>query len=137
STTCDIDPKLLAKLEAFRFAKRSEGNAVIICKIDRNSLLIQEDTDETNISLEDIQELLPESVPRFIVLSYELKHDDGRTSYPLVFLYYSPQSAKPEMNMLYASAKTHFQSKVGLGKVYDVKEAEDLTDEWLREKLLK
>ncbi|KAG0235244.1 hypothetical protein BGW41_000855, partial [Actinomortierella wolfii] len=137
SKTCDIDPSLLTKLEAFRFAKRSQGNSALICKIDKNKHLILEDASEDNITLEDLQEQLPESVPRYVVLSYELKHDDGRTSYPLVFLYYAPEGAKPELNMLYASAKTHFQNTVGLGKVYDVKDAEDLTDEWLREKLLK
>lgn len=39
--------------------------------------------------------------------------------------------------MLYASAKTHFQNKVGLGKVFDLQDSEDLTDDWLRAKLLK
>ncbi|KAF9972878.1 hypothetical protein BGZ73_003912 [Actinomortierella ambigua] len=137
SKTCDIDPKLLAKLEAFRFAKRSQGNAALVCKIDRNKHLIEEAQDEDNITLEDLQDLLPPSVPRFVVLSYELKHDDGRISYPLVFLYYAPEGTKPELNVLYASAKTHFQNTAGLGKVHDVKDAEDLTDAWLREKLLK
>jgi hypothetical protein len=66
-----------------------------------------------------------------------LKHDDGRKSYPLVFLYYSPKGVKPELNMLYASAKTYFQNKVGLGKVFDLQDAEGLTDDWLRAKLLK
>ncbi|KAG0275237.1 hypothetical protein BGZ96_003874 [Linnemannia gamsii] len=137
SNTCDIDPALIEKLEAFRFAKRSQGNGALICKIDKNKLLIVEDEDEDNLSIEDLAELLPENTPRYIVLSYELKHDDGRQSYPLVFLYYSPKGVKPELNMLYASAKTYFQNKVGLGKVFDLQDAEGLTDDWLRAKLLK
>ncbi|KAG0048083.1 hypothetical protein BGZ89_004712 [Linnemannia elongata] len=137
STTCDIDPALLAKLEAFRFAKRSQGNAALICQIDKKELLIVEDKDEDNLTIEELSEFLPENTPRYVVLSYELKHDDGRQSYPLVFLYYSPKGVKPELNMLYASAKTHFQNKVGLGKVFDLQDSEDLTDDWLRAKLLK
>ncbi|KAF9916635.1 hypothetical protein FBU30_001240 [Linnemannia zychae] len=137
SNTCDIDPALLEKLEAFRFAKRSQGNATLVCKIDKDKLLIVEDEDEENVSIEDLAELLPENTPRYVVLSFELKHDDGRLSYPLVFLYYSPKGVKPELNMLYASAKTYFQNKANLGKVFDLQDAEDLTDDWLRSKLLK
>ncbi|KAF8925608.1 hypothetical protein BGZ47_003151 [Haplosporangium gracile] len=137
SQTCDIDPALLEKLEAFRFAKRSQGNAALICKIDKAKLLIVEDEDEDNLSIEDLAELLPDNTPRYIVLSFELKHDDGRQSYPLVFLYYSPKGVKPELNMLYASAKTYFQNKADLGKVFDLQDPEELTDQWLRAKLLK
>ncbi|KAG0202133.1 hypothetical protein BGX28_005275 [Mortierella sp. GBA30] len=135
SSTCDIDPHLVEKLEAFRFAKRSQGNAALICKIDKNKLLIQEDEELESVTMDDVAEMLPENTPRYVVLSFELKHDDGRVSYPLVFIYYSPKGAKPELNMLYASAKTHFQNKIGLGKVFDIDDAEALTEEWLRSKL--
>ncbi|KAF8930224.1 hypothetical protein BGZ58_008371 [Dissophora ornata] len=137
SSTCEVDPSLVEKIEAFRFAKRSQGNAALICKIDKNKLLIEEDEDEDSLTLEELADLLPENTPRYIVLSFELKHEDGRLSYPLVFLYYSPTGVKPELNMLYASAKTYFQNKVGLGKVLDLQDAEVLTEEWLRSKLLK
>ncbi|KAF9272730.1 hypothetical protein BGZ88_004468 [Linnemannia elongata] len=137
STTCDIDPTLLAKLEAFRFAKRSQGNAALICKINREKFVIEEDDDVENLAIDALADLLPGNTPRYVVLSYELKHDDGRQSYPLVFLYYSPMGVKTDLNMLYASAKTHFQNKVGLGKVFDLQDSEDLTDAWLRAKLLK
>ncbi|KAF9543493.1 hypothetical protein EC957_000854 [Mortierella hygrophila] len=146
SRTCDIDPALLEKLEAFRFAKRSEGNAALICMIDKRKLLIVEEeveddegeaVDMDNLSIEVLASVLPTSTPRYIVLSYGLKHDDGRQSYPLVFLYYSPKGVKPEFNVLYASSKTYFQNKVGLGKAFDLQDTRDLTDDWLRAKLLK
>ncbi|KAF9343996.1 hypothetical protein BGX26_004941 [Mortierella sp. AD094] len=137
ATTCDIDPDLVTKIEAFRFAKRSQGNAALICKIDKNKLLIEEDEDQDSITMEELAESLPDNTPRYVVLSFELKHDDGRLSYPLVFLYYAPSGVKPELNMLYASAKTYFQNKVGLGKVFDVQDADTLTEDWMRSMLLK
>ncbi|KAF9101177.1 hypothetical protein BGX27_011587 [Mortierella sp. AM989] len=137
ASTCDIDPSLIAEIEAFRFAKRSEGNAAIICKIDKNKLLIEADEVLESSSIEDLAEMLPENSPRYIVLSIELKHSDGRLSFPLVFIYYSPPGVKPELNMLYASAKTYFQNKVGLGKVFDVQNAGTLTKEWMSSMLLK
>ncbi|KAF9968797.1 hypothetical protein BGZ70_005601 [Mortierella alpina] len=136
SSTCDIDPNLVAKLKAFRFAKRSQGIAALICKIDKNKLLIEEDEDLQLESLDELAESLPENTPRYVVVSYELKHDDGRVSYPLVFIYYSPNGVKPELNMLYASAKTHFQTANDLGKVFDLHDAESLTEKWMRTKLL-
>ncbi|CAO3568592.1 unnamed protein product [Mortierella alpina] len=136
SSTCEIDPSLTAKLEAFRFAKRTRGIAALICKIDKNKLLIEEDEDLELEALEELAETLPENTPRYVVVSYELNHDDGRVSYPLVFIYYSPKGVKPELNMLYASAKTHFQNESGLGKVFDLHDAESLTEKWMRSKLL-
>ena len=43
-------------------------------------------------------------MPRYIVLSFEMKHKDDRISYPLVFLYYVPESAKIDLKMIYSSA---------------------------------
>lgn len=44
---------------------------------------------------------LPENSPRFIVLSYELHHKDGRTSFPLVLIYWAPQTSSMELKTLY------------------------------------
>ncbi|RIB12789.1 hypothetical protein C2G38_1785715 [Gigaspora rosea] len=137
SSTCEVDPELLEKLRKFRFGKKSQkGTSAFVLKIDMAKLLVIEDVLYDDISLEDLVEELPENTPRYIVLSYELSHRDGRKSFPLVLIYYSPPSSKPEIHMLYASAKTYFQQKADLNKVFDIREAEELTNEWLREKLL-
>ncbi|CAG8454209.1 9414_t:CDS:10 [Paraglomus occultum] len=136
-STCDIDPEVLQKLRKFRFSKRSQkGSAAFVLKIDRERLCIVEDQVYDEITLEDLVEELPETSPRYIVLSYELTHNDGRKSYPLVLIYYSPVSTKPELHMLYASAKTYFQQRADVNKVFDIREAEALSDEWLQKKLL-
>ena len=57
-----------------------------------------------NTSIEEIAEELPTSSPRFLILSYELKHKDGRVSYPLVGIYYCPVGSSTNMRMLYASS---------------------------------
>lgn len=41
-------------------------------------------------SLEAIVDALPETTPRYLVLSYPWTHGDGRVSYPLIVLYYCP-----------------------------------------------
>ena len=44
---------------------------------------------------------LPENSPRFVVLSYELNHNDGRTSFPLILIYWAPQTSSMELSTLY------------------------------------
>jgi hypothetical protein len=57
-----------------------------------------------NTTVEEIAEELPTSTPRFLIMSYELKHKDGRVSYPLVGIYYCPVGASTNLKMLYASS---------------------------------
>ncbi|KAI8645627.1 hypothetical protein BD408DRAFT_411266 [Parasitella parasitica] len=135
SSTCEIDADLVQKIKDFRFAKYESGNAAFVLQIDRKTLKIVEDEVYDNISLEDLIEELPENTPRFIILSYELKHDDGRTNFPLVFVYWSPSTAKAEVNMLYASAKTYLQEKIEVNRGFDIREADSLTDEFLKKNL--
>ncbi|RUP43222.1 hypothetical protein BC936DRAFT_137462 [Jimgerdemannia flammicorona] len=105
---CDIDPKVLEKLKQFRFAKKSKGNAAYV---------FEEDEMYDDITMEDLVDVLPENSPRYIVLSYELHHHDGRNSFPLVFIYWSPNTVKSEMHMLYAGVKTYLQSQADVSKV--------------------
>ena len=45
---------------------------------------------QDNETLEDIQNELPASQPRFLVYSYCHDHGDGRKSYPMCFIFISP-----------------------------------------------
>jgi hypothetical protein len=55
---------------------------------------------------------LPENTPRYIVLSHELNHPDGRKSYPLVLVNWAPTSSEMGMLTLHASAFLDFQHLV-------------------------
>ena len=44
-----------------------------------------------DLKIEDLEAELPTHEPRYIALSYCYNHDDGRISYPLVFIFVSPQ----------------------------------------------
>ena len=55
---------------------------------------------------------LPENTPRYVVLSYELQHKDGRTSFPLVLINWSPMTSETGMLTLHASALLNFQTTV-------------------------
>merc|ERR1712226_386597 len=87
-------------------------------------------------NLEDVEELrdnLPDHQPRFVVYTFKLENSDSRLSYPMCFIFSSPKGCKPEMNMMYAGSKLALVDKVGLQHVFEVRELEELTEEWLGE----
>lgn len=55
---------------------------------------------------------LPENAPRYVVLSYELNHSDGRKSFPLVLVNWAPVSSEMSLLTLHASALLDFQNTV-------------------------
>ena len=57
---------------------------------------------------------LPENAPRYVLLSYELNHSDGRKSFPLVLVNWAPRSSEISLLTLHASAFLDFQSTVGI-----------------------
>ncbi|KAI9217213.1 hypothetical protein BC828DRAFT_351713, partial [Blastocladiella britannica] len=85
-----IAPDLPELLKKFRL-RRSKTMAAMLLKIDFNDLTVQHDeTLEDLPSLEELADALPESTPRYVVLSYVVNHADGRVSYPLVMMQYTP-----------------------------------------------
>uniref|UniRef100_A0A8D0GIE6 Glia maturation factor n=1 Tax=Sphenodon punctatus TaxID=8508 RepID=A0A8D0GIE6_SPHPU len=103
---CDVAEDLVEKLRKFRFRKET-NNAAIISKLKAMLTAV-------GISPDELKDELPERHflnlgKTFVVYSYKYQHDDGRVSYPLCFIFSSP--------------------------VFEIRNTEDLTEEWLREKL--
>ncbi|EIM89995.1 glia maturation factor beta [Stereum hirsutum FP-91666 SS1] len=132
SHTVDIPDELKTSLRKFRFARRNAGSAALVVKINKQKLIMEEVEQFDNISLEDLAEELPENSPRYVVLSYELHHSDGRKSFPLVLVNWSPTTSETGMLTLHASALLEFQTVADVSKVLEVREgAEGLTKEIL------
>ncbi|KIW64546.1 hypothetical protein PV04_09472 [Phialophora macrospora] len=83
-------------------------------------------TNETYDNLLDLADDLPDSSPRFILLSYPLTLASGRQSVPYVLLYYLPVNCNPNMRMSYAGAVELFRSTAEVNRVLEITEAEDL-----------
>ncbi|XP_075049750.1 glia maturation factor beta [Mixophyes fleayi] len=131
---CEVDEQLVEKLKKFRFRKET-NNAAIIMKIDKDRRLVVLEEEHEDISPDELKDELPERQPRFIVYSYKYQHEDGRVSYPLCFIFSSPVGCKPEQQMMYAGSKNKLVQKAELTKVFEIRNTEDLTEEWLTEKL--
>jgi predicted DNA-binding protein len=131
---CDIDPELKERLKKFRFRKE-KTNAAIIMKIIAEEQKIVLDEEFDDVSLEDVAAELPERQPRYCAYSYAYKHDDGRVSYPLCFIFVSPEGCKPEIQMMYAGSKNALVKMGQFTKVFETRNVEELTEDWLKEKL--
>uniref|UniRef100_A0A8D0AS17 Glia maturation factor n=1 Tax=Sander lucioperca TaxID=283035 RepID=A0A8D0AS17_SANLU len=125
----------------FRFRKET-NNAAILMKIDMVKQLVILEEEYEDISLDDLRNELPERQPRypsypctFIVYSYKYVHADGRVSYPLCFIFSSPMGCKPEQQMMYAGSKNQLVQAAELTKVFETRNADDLTEEWLKNQL--
>jgi len=66
-----------------------------------------------------------------------LDHGDDRVSFPLCLLFSTPHGCKTELQVMYAGTKLSLVDVAGLTKVFEIRDLDDLTDDWLREKLLK
>ncbi|KAL2096703.1 hypothetical protein ACEWY4_008851 [Coilia grayii] len=131
---CEVDESLKEKLKKFRFRKET-NNAAILMKIDMQQQLVVLEEEYEDISLDDLRNELPERQPRFIVYSYRYSHADGRVSFPLCFIFSSPVGCKPEQQMMYAGSKNRLVQTAELTKVFETRNADDLTEEWLKAKL--
>lgn len=103
--------------------------------MERESQQIIIDETFEGITIEELQENLPSHQPRYIILSYRQEHKDGRVSYPLCFIYFTPRDSHAELQMMYAGSKISLQREAELTRAYEIRELEDLTEEWLLEKL--
>ncbi|KAL7409237.1 hypothetical protein BDY24DRAFT_403823 [Mrakia frigida] len=130
SKTVDIPPSVTASLKAFRFSK-ALGHSAISFKINKVKLIIEED--ETFSDFADVEELaeeLPSNSPRYVVVSYQLTHKDGRTSTPMALINWCPMGAPPELMTLHASALSYFQIAADVSKVVEERDGtEGLTTE--------
>ncbi|KAK9718130.1 Cofilin/tropomyosin-type actin-binding protein [Popillia japonica] len=131
---CDITDEVKTALKEFRFSKAQSTSALIL-KVDRENqkVVVDEKLDDT--SIDEIRESLPGHQPRFIIMSYKREHADGRTSYPLCFVFYTPRDSHSELQIMYAGTKITLQRSADLNRAYEIRELDEFTDDWLLEKL--
>lgn len=92
-----------------------DTNMSMLDTIDKKSHEIKQE-DEIIDSIEELVEELPDTSPRYVILSYPFKLDDGRLKTPLVMLYWIPPTSGQESRMLYAGAVEQFRDKAGVSK---------------------
>ncbi|XP_008545530.1 glia maturation factor beta [Microplitis mediator] len=135
-STCDIEDEVRKAIKDFRFRK-SKKNAALIIKVNREKQTVCLDQLIEDVEIDELQEIIPSHEPRYIVYSYKMEHSDGRIAYPMCFIFYTPRDIQMDLQVLYATMKLVLQKEVELTKCFEVRELEELTEEWLKENLSK
>ncbi len=134
-SVCSIDPALKASLREFRFRRATNAKAIVM-KIDTATHTLVEDEVMEDVTAEELRDALPEHQPRFAIYSFKLDHGDaGRVSFPMCLLFSTPRDCKTELQVMYAGTKLSLVREAELTKVFEVRDLEELTDEWLEAKL--
>ncbi|KAI1608164.1 hypothetical protein EDD36DRAFT_500121 [Exophiala viscosa] len=122
------------QLRKFRLGtSRAKTPMAKIYQIDIKTQEIKPSSDETYTDVLELADDLPDSSPRFVLLSYPLTLPSGHLSVPYVLLYYLPVNCNPNMRMSYAGAVELMRSTAEVNRVLEIQESEDL--ESIEEKL--
>ncbi|CDS38321.1 glia maturation factor beta [Echinococcus multilocularis] len=131
TTLASIPEELTKKYRSFKFRK-TKGSRAIINKINVTSRAVEIEQEIDDLSFDDLPNELCQSEPRYILVSYEFHHDDGRVSYPYCLIFSSPRGSSSNLKMLYAGSLRHFADASQVTRVYELQDVEDFTEDWLR-----
>ncbi|KAL5357241.1 glial factor naturation factor [Aspergillus floccosus] len=122
-----FSPETKEKLRKFRLGtSRAKDPQAIIYIIDKETQEIRPENGEVYTKMDDLADELPESSPRFILLSYPLTLASGRLTVPYVLLYYLPENCNPSMRMQYAGAVELMRNNAEVQRVIEVHEEDDI-----------
>ncbi|SCV04004.1 LAMI_0H12662g1_1 [Lachancea mirantina] len=127
SSLYHINDETKKRINKFRTATaRSDELQVLVIKIQPKPsyeiVIDDDDEDQSDVSsLEDLGSTLPDSTPRYVLMSYPMVTSDGRKQTPLVLLYWKPTTVvSQEWKMLYAGAFEMVRTQCGVSKVIEV-----------------
>ncbi|KKK24478.1 glial maturation factor [Aspergillus ochraceoroseus] len=122
-----FSPETKEKLRKFRLGtSRAKDPQAVIYIIDSKSQEIRAEDGEVYTKMEDLADELPDSSPRFILLSYPLTMASGRLAVPYVLLYWLPENCNPTMRMTYAGAVELMRNTAEVNRVIEVEQEDDI-----------
>lgn len=119
-----------ATIKKFRMdsAKSDQAQALIIKINDEFEIVPDTSIPEPVTHVNDLEELLPESTPRYILLSYPTTTDDGRKTTPFVMIHHRPVNATQHNRMIYVGALDLVANEAGVRKIIDIEELDEVED---------
>ncbi|RWQ97916.1 GMF family protein [Paecilomyces variotii] len=122
-----FSPETKEKLRKFRLGtSRAKDPQAIIYLIDTKSQEIRPEDGQVYNKMEDLADEVPDSSPRFILLSYPLTLASGRLTVPYVLLYYLPENCNPSQRMMYAGAVELMRNTAEVNRVIEIESESDI-----------
>ncbi|CAK0906007.1 unnamed protein product [Prorocentrum cordatum] len=130
--TCDDECQ--KKFEQIKMKK--DLRYVIYCIEDKKTIKFEKEG-EVDKTFDDFKKALPEDQPRYAVIDYPYKSEDGRDQSKLTFVFWSPDTCGVKDKMLYASSKDAIKKKLtGIMKEMQCNDEGDLDEENFNKKML-
>ncbi|XP_061682817.1 glia maturation factor gamma-like isoform X2 [Syngnathoides biaculeatus] len=126
----EIDDSLKAKLENII----NPQNALIM-KMDRMVLIFDQEYEK--ISLDELRNNLPKQEPRIIAYPYDLIEDGEIKACYRTLIFVSPNGCNPRDLMSCASAVDFARKQMAATNSLSIDNVDDLTEQWLKNKLAK
>ena len=117
------------------FRQRGGGGDTLVLRIEHERDMIEFDEQLKKASLDDIQELLDETEPRYILHIHEVDHRDGRKTFPIAFILFLPSHVPVHKKVLYTRPVSDLCAKFAVNKHITLEDPEDLDVEWLEKQL--
>uniref|UniRef100_A0A6U4KZL0 ADF-H domain-containing protein n=1 Tax=Hemiselmis andersenii TaxID=464988 RepID=A0A6U4KZL0_HEMAN len=116
-----------------KFRRSSSDAAALVLKLGDDNETVEVDGGVREMSPEDLADELFDSNPRWIIWIIKIPRDDGRVQYPIIPIYFSPESGNDRSKMLYSSQTTNVAQAFDLGKIHPLHDLEDMTFDALKE----
>merc|ERR1711964_407430 len=108
--------------------KMKKNLRYVLFNIENSKKIVVEKKGELSQTFEDFCNSLPNDSPRYAVVEYEYKSEDGRDQSKLIFVFWSPDELTTvKEKMLYASSKDAIKKKLsGIHKEVQANDRQDL-----------
>lgn len=103
-----------------------QAHIVTIEKKNDHAIVVETESPITEI--DELQEELPDAVPRFILLSKLKVTSDGRKTNPFIMIYYRPPTTTQQNRMTFAGAVELVRNEAGVQRVVEIEDTEELDD---------
>jgi len=129
-----LEAGMEAKIKAFR--QRGQGGDALIIRIDHNANELKiEEQFKGLASCEVFAEKLDETEPRYLLYIHKVAYADGRVQYPIAFMVFLPETMPTHLKVMYTRPVVTLTDTFKVPKHIMLDDPEDLTAEWLEERL--
>mmetsp|Transcript_57433 Transcript_57433/g.153436 ORF Transcript_57433/g.153436 Transcript_57433/m.153436 type:complete len:139 (-) Transcript_57433:355-771(-) len=103
---------------------------------DQKTIVVDSEGDKEK-TFADFKDALPKEEPRYAVVDFPYKSEDGRDQSKLTFVFWSPDTCGVKDKMLYASSKDAIKKKLtGIMKEMQCNDEGDLDEDNFTKKML-
>ncbi|ETI40690.1 hypothetical protein F442_13812 [Phytophthora nicotianae P10297] len=134
SSGVTVDDEVITQLEEFKLKRAPNDHRYIIYKIVDDTTIVIDSSGPRSESYEDLAKKLTQVTTdcRYALVDYDVTMKDGRSNSKMIFISWSPDTARIKSKMLYASSKQAIKRALtGIGIFLTATDASELSSEYI------